>query len=95
MVVETPAFKKAVEDSRKLKAIPTDDDLLQIYGLYKVGTGADIASAEQPGMFDMKGKAKMRAWKKVVEEDKLSPQDAQKKYVDKVEHLKSVHGYEG
>ena len=30
MVTETPAFKKAVEDSRKLKAKPSDDDLLEV-----------------------------------------------------------------
>ena len=30
MVAESPAFKKAVTDSRKLKAKPTDDDLLEV-----------------------------------------------------------------
>ena len=30
MVAQTAAFKKAVEDSRKLKAKPTDDELLQV-----------------------------------------------------------------
>ena len=30
MVAQTPAFKKAVEESRKLKAKPTDDELLQV-----------------------------------------------------------------
>ena len=43
----------------------------------------------------MQGKAKYNAWKNLVEEEKLSPQAAQKKYVDKVEHLKGVHGFEG
>lgn len=30
MVTESPTFKKAVEDSRKLKSKPTDDDLLHV-----------------------------------------------------------------
>ncbi|MDI1488671.1 MAG: hypothetical protein OHK93_007947 [Ramalina farinacea] len=93
MVTESPTFKKAVEDSRKLKSKPTDDDLLHIYGLYKTGTGADIATAEKPGMFDLKGKAKMKAWTKVVEEDKLTPGQAQQEYVKKVEGLKGSCGF--
>ena len=31
----------------------------------------------------------------MVDTEKLSPQAAQKRYVDKVEHLKGVHGFEG
>jgi len=31
MVTESPAFKKAVEDSRKLKAKPDNDELLEVY----------------------------------------------------------------
>jgi acyl-CoA-binding protein len=30
MVAQTADFKKAVEDSRKLKAKPSDDELLQV-----------------------------------------------------------------
>ena len=30
MVAETAAFKKAVEDSRKLKAKPNNDELLEV-----------------------------------------------------------------
>jgi len=30
MVAQTAEFKKAVEDSRKLKAKPSDDELLQV-----------------------------------------------------------------
>lgn len=32
MVAQTAAFKKAVEDSRKLKAKPTNDELLEVPG---------------------------------------------------------------
>jgi hypothetical protein len=30
MVAQTADFKKAIEDSRKLKAKPSDDELLQV-----------------------------------------------------------------
>ncbi|EGX92700.1 Acyl-CoA-binding protein, ACBP [Cordyceps militaris CM01] len=48
------AFTKAAEDSKKLLAKPSNDELLELYGLYKVGNGEDISSAPAPGMFDMK-----------------------------------------
>ncbi|KAH7238514.1 hypothetical protein BKA59DRAFT_514797 [Fusarium tricinctum] len=41
-----------------------------------------------------KGKAKYNAWKKAVEEDKLTPEAAQQKYVELVEKLKVSHGYD-
>ncbi|KAI5239587.1 hypothetical protein E4T42_05696 [Aureobasidium subglaciale] len=95
MVAQTAEFKKAVEDSRKLKAKPSDDELLQLYGLFKQGTqDPPIESSDKPGMFDLKGKAKRNAWQKLVDE-KVSPEDAQKKYVALVESLKTKHGYTG
>jgi diazepam-binding inhibitor (GABA receptor modulating acyl-CoA-binding protein) len=45
-------------------------------------------------MLDLKGKAKYNAWKKVVEEDKLTPEAAQAKYVELVEKLKATYGYD-
>jgi len=39
-------------------------------------------------------KAKRAAWQKLVDE-KVSPQDAQKKYVALVESLKKKHGFTG
>ncbi|RGP60183.1 diazepam-binding inhibitor gaba receptor acyl- -binding [Fusarium longipes] len=41
-----------------------------------------------------KGKAKYNAWKKVAEEDKLTPDAAQTKYVELVESLKEKYGYD-
>ncbi|KAG9526191.1 hypothetical protein KCU77_g5915, partial [Aureobasidium melanogenum] len=95
MVAQTAAFKKAVEDSRKLQAKPSDDELLQLYGLFKQGTqDPPIESSDKPGMFDLKGKAKRNAWQKLVDEG-VTPEDAQKKYVALVESLKKKHGYSG
>ncbi|KAI6759436.1 hypothetical protein HG530_010116 [Fusarium avenaceum] len=41
-----------------------------------------------------KNKAKYNAWKKAVEEDELTPEAAQQKYVELVEKLKVSHGYD-
>ncbi|KAF2149969.1 acyl-CoA-binding protein [Myriangium duriaei CBS 260.36] len=92
---QSPEFKKAVEDSRKLKAKPTDNELLELYAFFKQGSQeTKFEETTAPGTFDFKGKAKYNAWKKVAEE-KTSPQDAQKKYVALVNSLKSKYGYEG
>ncbi|KAK3400395.1 acyl-CoA-binding protein [Sordaria brevicollis] len=87
------AFEKAVADSKKLTSKPSNDDLLEIYALYKVATGADFSKADKPGMFDLKGKAKYNAWQKVVDEG-LSAEEAQTKYVAKVEEMKTQYGYD-
>ncbi|XP_026039841.1 peroxisomal carnitine O-octanoyltransferase-like isoform X3 [Astatotilapia calliptera] len=54
-------FDKAAEDVKKVKAKPTDEELLFLYGLYKQAVVGDI-NTERPGMLDLKGKAKWDAW---------------------------------
>jgi len=49
---------------------------------------------DSPGITAVQGKAKRKAWQKVVDEG-LSKEDAQKKYISLVESLKEKHGYEG
>ncbi|KAJ0167718.1 putative acyl-CoA-binding protein [Colletotrichum tanaceti] len=90
---QSEAFKQAVTDSKKLTAKPSNDELLQLYGLYKVSTGEDISSAPKPGVFDLKGKAKQGAWQKVVDEG-TTPVQAQEKYVALVDTLKEKYGYD-
>ncbi|KAM0793809.1 acyl-CoA-binding protein [Usnea florida] len=93
MVAQSAAFKKAVEDSRKLKAKPNNDELLELYANYKQGTGEDFSKATQPGTFAFQEKYKYNAWKKVAEEDKVTPSAAQSHYVSLVEKLKGVYGF--
>ncbi|KAH0555981.1 hypothetical protein GP486_006076 [Trichoglossum hirsutum] len=50
-VSKSKEFEKAAEDSRKLKTKPNNDDLLQLYALYKIGIQE---TPEEPGMFDFK-----------------------------------------
>lgn len=93
MVAQTAAFKKAVEDSRKLKAKPNNDELLELYANYKQGTGEDFSKATQPGSFAFQEKYKYNAWKKVAVEDKVTPSAAQQHYVQLVEKLKGAYGF--
>ncbi|KAK1069195.1 acyl-CoA-binding protein (ACBP)/diazepam binding inhibitor (DBI)/endozepine (EP) [Friedmanniomyces endolithicus] len=93
MAPQSAEFKKAVADSRKLKAKPTDTELLELYGLFKQGTqDPPFEQTKAPGMFEIKEKAKRGAWEKLVK-DGVTPADAQKKYVALVMSLKAKHGY--
>ncbi|KAI0098128.1 putative fatty acid binding protein [Hypoxylon sp. NC0597] len=93
MVDISPEFAKAQEDSKKLTSKPSNDDLLELYALFKVGNGEDFSKAEKPGMFDLKAKYKYQAWQKLVDEG-VTAEDAQKRYVKKVEELKEKYGYD-
>lgn len=76
-------FDQAAKDVKTLTSKPSDDDLLILYGLFKVATVGKV-DTPRPGLFDLKGKAKWDAWKKV--EDK-APEDAKKDYILKVQQL--------
>lgn len=83
-------FTKAQSLLVKLENMPSKDEILQVYGLYKQSTVGDI-NINKPAMFsfDLKAKAKYSAWKKLRGIDKA---DAKKQYVDLVLslHKKSV-----
>jgi len=87
------AFQTAAADSKKLTSKPSDDELLELYALFKVASGEDITKAPSPGMFDIKGKYKKNAWQKVVDEG-TTPEQAQEKYIALVEKLKNTCGYD-
>ncbi|XP_060525042.1 putative acyl-CoA-binding protein [Cylas formicarius] len=76
-------FNKAAEDVNKLKSKPSNEDLLEIYALYKQATVGDV-NTDRPGLLDVKGKAKWDAWsgKKGVSKDQ-----AKEQYVAKVQSL--------
>ncbi|KAI1379554.1 acyl-CoA-binding protein [Hypoxylon crocopeplum] len=93
MVEISPAFTKAQEESKKLTSKPSNDDLLELYALFKVGNGEDFSKAEKPGMFDLKGKYKYQAWEKLVNEG-ISAETAQERYVKKVDELKEKYGFD-
>ena len=54
-------FTTAAENVKNLTKRPSNDELLNLYGLYKQATVGDN-NTSRPGMFDVKGKAKWDNW---------------------------------
>jgi acyl-CoA-binding protein len=70
--MDLPAkFEDAQKRAKELTKTPSNDDLLELYALYKQATAGDV-SGSRPGMMDFKGRAKYDAWakKKGVGKDK-------------------------
>ncbi|KAL2915650.1 acyl-CoA-binding protein (ACBP)/diazepam binding inhibitor (DBI)/endozepine (EP) [Polyrhizophydium stewartii] len=78
-------FDKAAADVKNLTYKPTNDELLELYGLFKQATVGNNTTAA-PGMFDLQGKAKWSAWKKF---ENLSKEEAQTKYIELVKQLQA------
>jgi len=76
-------FDKCAADVKNLKTRPTDDELLNIYGLYKQATVGDV-TGDAPGLLDVKGKAKFNAW---TGRKGMSQDDAKAEYCKIVEGL--------
>ncbi|XP_018124633.1 acyl-CoA-binding protein homolog [Xenopus laevis] len=81
-------FDKAAEDVKKLKTRPTDDELKELYGLYKQSTVGDI-NIDCPGMLELKAKAKWEAWNS---KKGLSKEDAMHDYTSKANELIEKYG---
>jgi len=80
-------FSAAAQEVTKLSKEPSNEEKLDIYGLYKQGTVGDC-NTERPGMFDMKGKAKWDSWNSFKGK---SQEEAKTAYVSKVEELKGKY----
>jgi acyl-CoA-binding protein len=76
-------FQSAVTHSKELPSRPSNEDLLQLYALYKQATEGDV-SGERPGGFDFKAIAKYDAWAEVKGKSK---DEAMKEYVSLVDRL--------
>lgn len=72
------AFEKAAEDVKKMTQRPSNEEFLELYGMYKQATIGDC-NTDRPGMIDMKGCAK---WDKWNSSKGMSKEDAEKKYVE-------------
>jgi len=81
-------FTKAAEDVKKVKTKPTDNEMLELYGLYKQATVGDI-NTDRPGMFDFTGKPKWDAWSS---RKGLSKEDAEKQYIAVVKRIVDTYG---
>ena len=54
-------FEDAQKRVKTLSRTPSNQQLLDLYALYKQGTVGDV-SGSRPGMLDVKGRAKYDAW---------------------------------
>lgn len=83
-------FDKAAAEVKSLKETPKDDQLLELYALFKQATVGDV-NTERPGLLDFKGKAKWDAWnhKKGTDSEK-----AKQDYVNFVQELVGKLGLE-
>ena len=70
-------FEKAVAQSKELTKRPSNEELLQLYALYKQATEGDV-TGDRPGGFDFKAIAKFDAWAEVKGKSK---EDAMKEYI--------------
>ena len=58
-------FDEAVVASKALPQKPSNDTLLQLYGLYKQSTEGDINTETPANAFDFVAKAKYAAWQEM------------------------------
>lgn len=77
-------FRAAAHAARKLPVRPTDDQLLELYALYKQATRGDVHGA-RPGLLDPVGRAKHDAW---TGKRGLAPDAAMAAYVALVDRLR-------
>jgi len=82
-------FATAAEDiSNNVNKTLSDDELKEVYALYKQATIGDV-NTSRPGMLDFKGKAKWDAWNGKKGMDQT---EAKEKYIALVAQLKAKHG---
>ncbi len=79
-------MSKVEEAAKRLKSLterPSNEEFLSLYGLFKQATIGDN-NTSKPGMFDMKGQFKWKAWK---DRSSMSQEDAADAYVALVNEL--------
>jgi diazepam-binding inhibitor (GABA receptor modulator, acyl-CoA-binding protein) len=81
-------FQAAIERSKTLTRRPSNEELLDLYALFKQATDGDV-SGERPGGFDFKAIAKFDAW---AGKKGKSKEEAMKDYVNLVGKLVASFG---
>lgn len=79
----TQQFESAVGRSKELTKRPSNEELLQLYALYKQATEGDT-TGDRPGGFDFKAIAKYDAWAELKGKSK---DQAKSDYIALVEKL--------
>jgi len=80
-------FQAAVSRSKELTKRPSNEELLDLYALFKQATDGDV-SGDRPGGFDFKAIAKFDAWagKKGIQKDA-----AMQSYIELVARLTEAY----
>jgi len=76
-------FNAAVTRSKELTKRPSNEELLDLYALFKQATEGDV-TGERPGGFDFKGIAKFDAW---ASRKGTGKEQAMQQYIDLVVNL--------
>ena len=76
-------FNAAVAKSKELTKRPSNEELLDLYALFKQATDGDVAG-DRPGGFDFKAIAKYDAW---AEKKGLSKEKAMEEYIQLMNKL--------
>jgi len=76
-------FEASVVSSKQLPN-QSNENLLQLYSLYKQATEGDVNIEKPTNMFDFKGVAKYNSWEALKG---TSKEEAMKKYIDLVKSL--------
>jgi diazepam-binding inhibitor (GABA receptor modulating acyl-CoA-binding protein) len=79
-------FEQAVAESKNLSQPPGNDELLQLYSLYKQAREGDVNIEAPSNPFDFVAKAKYKAW---VEMKGKSKEEAMKEYIELIQKLKN------
>jgi diazepam-binding inhibitor (GABA receptor modulator, acyl-CoA-binding protein) len=77
-------FNLAADQSKQLTKRPTNEELLDLYALYKQATDGDV-HGERPGGFDFKAIAKFDAW---ASKKGMAKEKAMQDYIQLVATLK-------
>ena len=83
MSTENELFENAAAAAKSLPERPDDTTLLELYAMYKQGSGGDV-SGDKPGFFNFVGAAKYEAWEKLRGTRK---EDAQSRYIALIRKL--------
>lgn len=81
-------FNVSAEAVKNLTTSPNNEELLELYGLYKQATVGDV-NTQRPGMLDLKGKSKWDAWSG---RKGLAKDAAMEQYITKVDSLVGKYG---
>lgn len=80
-------FNQAVSQSKALTKRPSNEELLELYALFKQATDGDV-SGDRPGGFDFKAIAKYDAW---AGKKGINKEEAMQSYVALMKQMKAQY----